>query len=64
MLLRYLERRYAQAGQAEQQAFARLLELPDPQLQALLLGPPPGGGDAALRDAAQRVREQGQAESA
>ena len=55
MLARYLERRYPQAPAPERRAFARLLDLPDPELQALLFGPGPGA-DAALRDVAGRVR--------
>jgi antitoxin CptB len=38
VLLRYLDRHYAQAGDAEQLAFARLLEMQDPDIHALLLG--------------------------
>lgn len=38
LLMGYLERRYAVAPAAEQQAFATLLELPDPELAACLLG--------------------------
>ena len=37
LLLRYLERRYAQANDAEKQAFHTLLALPDPELVSYLL---------------------------
>jgi len=37
LLQRYLERRYANAPQEEQQAFAALLELPDPELFAYIV---------------------------
>jgi succinate dehydrogenase flavin-adding protein (antitoxin of CptAB toxin-antitoxin module) len=37
LLLRYFERRYAAAPDAEKAAFAALLELPDPELAAYLL---------------------------
>jgi antitoxin CptB len=38
MLQGWLERRYPQAGSAEKASFARLLELPDPQIACYLLG--------------------------
>ena len=38
VLMRYLDRYYAQAGAAERLAFARLLEMQDPDIHALLLG--------------------------
>lgn len=38
LLQRYLEHRYATAPVEEQQAFAQLLELPDPQLWAYFSG--------------------------
>jgi antitoxin CptB len=38
LLLDYLERHYPQAGIIEQQAFARMLELQDPEIHSLLLG--------------------------
>lgn len=38
VLERYLEQRYAYAPVAEQQAFVDLLELPDPELFAYLMG--------------------------
>ena len=37
LLQRYLERRYANAPQEEQQAFEALLELPDPELFAYIV---------------------------
>ncbi|HEX5055949.1 MAG TPA: succinate dehydrogenase assembly factor 2 [Gammaproteobacteria bacterium] len=38
VLLHYLDRHYARAGAAERLAFARLLEMQDPDIHALLLG--------------------------
>lgn len=38
LLLDYLERHYPQADRISQQAFARMLELQDPELHSLLLG--------------------------
>ncbi len=38
LLQRYVEQRYATAPAEEQQAFAQLLELPDPQLWAYFSG--------------------------
>jgi antitoxin CptB len=38
LLLDYLERHYPQADGLMQQAFARMLELQDPELHSLLLG--------------------------
>ncbi len=38
LLAGYLMRHYANAPAVHQEAFRRLLELPDPQLQALLAG--------------------------
>jgi len=38
LLLQYLEAGYLPAGQAERAAFARLLELPDPDLFGYLVG--------------------------
>jgi antitoxin CptB len=38
LLAAYLEDRYASASSAEQQAFAKLLELQDPTLFAYLMG--------------------------
>lgn len=40
MLTRYLEQNYNQASAAEQQTFATLLELPDLELYAYLVGQP------------------------
>lgn len=37
LLTRYLEARYAQAGQDEKSAFRAILELPDPELNGYLL---------------------------
>jgi succinate dehydrogenase flavin-adding protein (antitoxin of CptAB toxin-antitoxin module) len=54
LLVRYLESRWARAGEGERAAFGRLLELPDPVLAAYLLGhefPPPD-----LAAAVQHVR--------
>jgi antitoxin CptB len=38
LLLDYLERHYPQADPVAQQAFARMLELQDPDIHSLLLG--------------------------
>ena len=38
MTLYYLEHHYREAGEEEQSAFRKLLELPDPQLYSALLG--------------------------
>ena len=38
LLLDYLERHYPQAGLAPQQAFARILEMQDPDIHCLLVG--------------------------
>ena len=38
LLLRYLERRLPHASRGERDAFARLLELPDPELFGYLAG--------------------------
>jgi succinate dehydrogenase flavin-adding protein (antitoxin of CptAB toxin-antitoxin module) len=38
VLLDYLERHYPQANPVAQQAFARILELQDPDIHSLLLG--------------------------
>ena len=38
MLMHYLERDYTKASPAEREAFERLLECPDPQLQEILMG--------------------------
>jgi antitoxin CptB len=38
LLLAYLDRRYGDAGTAEQQAFRQLLTLPDPEILGLLTG--------------------------
>jgi succinate dehydrogenase flavin-adding protein (antitoxin of CptAB toxin-antitoxin module) len=44
LLLRYVEQVWSAAGETERASFEQLLELPDPQLAAYLLGhetPPP-----------------------
>jgi len=38
LLLRFLERHYGEASLAEQAGFSRLLEFPDPEILALLMG--------------------------
>jgi antitoxin CptB len=43
LLLRYVERRLPQAVRSERDAFARLLELPDPDLFGYLVGQAPQG---------------------
>jgi antitoxin CptB len=55
LLLRYLEHHYPHSGDADRQAFARIIELQDPELFGYLVGrdlPP----DASLRDVIARIR--------
>ncbi len=46
LLERFLEERYDESPPGRQQAFERLLDLPDPVLAELLLRPCPGPADA------------------
>jgi succinate dehydrogenase flavin-adding protein (antitoxin of CptAB toxin-antitoxin module) len=46
MLTTYLERSYDLASSSEQRSFLELLELPDPDLQRILLNPTSADGEA------------------
>ncbi len=54
LLMRYMDRDYAQADSAEQAAFETLLSLQDPEILALLTGRAVAQ-DAQLRDVVQRL---------
>lgn len=56
IMSRYLEQRYANATEAEQVQFNRLLEMPDPELYRLLLGKDEAS-DPALQEFARELRE-------
>ena len=56
VLTRYLEERYASASPAERSCFGRLLEMPDPELYALLLGRG-AAADAELETFVQGLRD-------
>jgi antitoxin CptB len=58
LLLRYVERRLPRATQGERDAFARLLDLPDPDLFGYLVGQRPQGptGNPVLEDVVARIR--------
>ncbi len=56
IMSRYLERHYANATQAAQAQFNRLLEMPDPELYRLLLGKDEAS-DPALQEFARELRE-------
>ena len=55
VLQRYLDQDYAHASHAERDAFARILELQDPEIFGYLVGrgPPP---EASLRAVVARIR--------
>ena len=55
LLERYLTNAYPAAPAAQQQAFAALLDLPDPDLAACLLGGLPPA-DPALTDVVHAIR--------
>lgn len=55
LLARYLEHDYPQAARPEREAFARLLDLQDPELFGYLLGGVPAPDDA-LRHVISRIR--------
>jgi antitoxin CptB len=55
LLSRYLEHDYVRAATAEREAFARLLDLQDPELFGYLLGGVPAPDDA-LRNVIARIR--------
>jgi antitoxin CptB len=58
LLARYVERRLPQATPCERDAFASLLELPDPELFSYLAGrpSPPLSADPTLVDVIARIR--------
>ena len=56
LLLEYLEAGYLSAGQAERAAFARLLELPDPDLFGYLVGRT-NAPEESLRNVIARIRD-------
>jgi antitoxin CptB len=58
LLARYVERRLPQATRRERDAFASLLELPDPELFRYLAGhpSPPAPADPILVDVIARIR--------
>ena len=56
LLLQYLEAGYLPAGQAERAAFARLLELPDPDLFGYLVGRT-NAPEESLRNVIARIRD-------
>lgn len=55
LLCRYLDRDYTAASAAEQTAFAALLNYPDPELLALLLGQA-SPADQPTADVLERIR--------
>ncbi|MDE0302786.1 MAG: succinate dehydrogenase assembly factor 2 [Gammaproteobacteria bacterium] len=55
MLMRYLDQEYPRASTAEQAAFARLLERPDPELQEMFLGAQTAP-DPEMESVAQKIR--------
>ena len=57
LLLRYLELRLPHAAERERDAFAGLLELPDPELLGYLAGqrPPSATADPMLEDVVARI---------
>lgn len=56
MLIRYLQRAYAQAGDIEKKAFLSLLELEDAELNRYLLGEQPAE-DPQLQGLLIRIRQ-------
>jgi antitoxin CptB len=55
LLLRYLEREYPAASPADRAAFARILDLQDPELFGYLVGRD-SSTDAGLRHVLARIR--------
>jgi antitoxin CptB len=55
LLLRYLDEEYAQASAAERDAFARILDLQDPEVFGYLVGRT-SPDEALLRDVVARIR--------
>jgi succinate dehydrogenase flavin-adding protein (antitoxin of CptAB toxin-antitoxin module) len=58
LLLRYVERRLSRAGRCERDAFACLLDMPDPELYGYLAGQAPPGAktDPMIEDVVTRIR--------
>jgi antitoxin CptB len=57
LLLRYVERRLPQAGPGERDAFACLLDLPDPELFGYLAGRRPrAAADPMIENVVARIR--------
>ena len=57
LLLRYLERQLPQAGPDERDAFASLLDLPDPELFGYLAGRQPrAAADPMIENVVARIR--------
>jgi antitoxin CptB len=57
LLLRYLEREYPQASPVDRQAFARIIDLQDPELFGYLVGRNVVA-DASLRHVIARIRHE------
>ena len=57
LLLRFLEREYPQASPADRQAFARIIELQDPELFGYLVGRTVVP-DPSLRHVIARIRHE------
>ncbi|HEX5640632.1 MAG TPA: succinate dehydrogenase assembly factor 2 [Burkholderiaceae bacterium] len=57
LLLRFLEREYPQASPADRQAFARIIELQDPELFGYLVGRTVVA-DPSLRHVIARIRHE------
>jgi antitoxin CptB len=55
LLVRYLEQEYPAASPADREAFARILNLPDPELFGYLVGRD-SPSDAGLRHVLARIR--------
>lgn len=55
LLVRYLEQEYPAASPADREAFARILDLPDPELFGYLVGRDTPS-DAGLRHVLARIR--------
>lgn len=56
MLMRYLDHEYPQASPAEREAFVRLLECTDPDLQGMFLGAQ-AAPDADMESVTRKIRE-------
>jgi antitoxin CptB len=56
LLVRYLEQEYPEASRADREAFARILDLQDPELFGYLVGRD-SPTDAGLRHVLARIRQ-------